>query len=167
MTLSRVDDGFQPEPRCCGDALNHAATGPQVEGMEARPDPRSKPSRPHPPPAMRLRCIRRASHRDSSAEERAPAANPPPEPGRRSYEETRVESAIISFLVNEQPTGATIAQLTLALGFQRDEVEAAVGRLRALEIVTEHAGRVSVGPPHPERQRATENGTGTGRDIGR
>lgn len=135
--------------------------------MEAGPGARPNPPSRHPLAVMRLRCFGRARGHDSSAEESAPAVNPPPEPGRPSYEETRIESTILSFLVNEQPTGATVAQMTLALGSQRNEVEAAVGRLRELEIVTEHAGRVSVGPPPPERQRGSTTGTGTRRDMDR
>ena len=102
---------------------------------------------------MRLRCHRRAVRRDSPAGELAPAVIPPHEPDRPSYEEARVESAIIGFLVNEQPTGATVAELALALGFERDDVKAAVCRLRELEIVTEEGGKVCVGSP-PTADRA-------------
>jgi hypothetical protein len=108
---------------------------------------------------MRLGCLRRTGRRDSD-EASAPSLSPtPPESGRPTYEETKVESAILSFLVNEEPTGATVAQLTMALGFERDEVEAAVGRLRELETVTEEGGKVCVGPPPLGQQRATGNRT--------
>lgn len=93
-----------------------------------------------------------------SVEDLAAIKPHPPAPDRPTYEETKVESAIISFLVNEQPAGATLAQLTLALGFGRDEVEGAVDRLYALEIVTEDRGKMIAGQPPPSRK--PENGNG-------
>lgn len=86
-----------------------------------------------------------------------PAPAPPPSPGRPTYEETRVGSAILAFLANERPAGATVPELSLALDFDRETIRAAVDQLVRLEIVTETAGQVLLGPPAASDDQARLN----------
>jgi hypothetical protein len=58
-----------------------------------------------------------------------------------------VEGAVISHLVNQQPGGATLAELSVALKYERDTIQAAVDSLVRLEILTVIGGRIVVGPP--------------------
>jgi hypothetical protein len=87
----------------------------------------------------------------------APSESPSPPSGRPTYEETRVESAILGFLANEKPTGAAIPELALALGFDRETIQDAVDQLVRLEVVRERDGLVILGPPGMSDDQTRQN----------
>lgn len=71
----------------------------------------------------------------------------PPEADRSSYEEMRVEFAILRHIAHT-PGGATIPALAIALKLKREDVERAVNTLAREEIVSVTAsGKVILGPP--------------------
>jgi hypothetical protein len=59
----------------------------------------------------------------------------------------RVDSAILAHIANYQPSGATVPELALALGFERKAIQTAVETLTRLEIVSvTTTGKVVLGP---------------------
>jgi hypothetical protein len=63
--------------------------------------------------------------------------------GHRNYENTVTESAVLAYVVNERPQGATVPALALALGIPRNAVSDAVGSLIRSGILRESGGMVT------------------------
>lgn len=61
-----------------------------------------------------------------------------------SYDELRIESAVIAYIANGSPAGSPLNALTLALPYGAQEIEDAVDRLQLQDLVHHCEGRLKL-----------------------